>query len=84
MNMTYKNQITSIIMCKNAVVTGGFIATKETRNTGKKGFIQIVDTKTGKVTFKQEYDARLAFNGLAVNDGNIVAAFNDGSVMLLK
>jgi outer membrane protein assembly factor BamB len=84
MNLTYKYQTTSLIMCKNVVVGGGFIANKESRNTGKKGFIQILDTATGKVTFKQEYDAQLAFNGLAVDNGQIVATFNDGSVVLMK
>lgn len=84
MDMKVEYQNTSIVVCENAVVSGGRIIGKDTRNTGKKGFIQILDIATGKVTLKKKFDAELAFNGLAVDNGQIVATFNDGFMMLMK
>ncbi len=73
-------QTTSIILCNNSIVYGGEIIEKGE----KKGYIRIVDCNEGKLTWENTYDAQLAFNGLAVEQGMIVASFDDGSVVMLK
>lgn len=73
-------QNTSIVVCSNTIVQGGEIIDKGE----KKGYIRILDFNEGKVAWEKTYDAQLAFNGLAVDQGMIVASFDDGSVVLLK
>jgi len=73
-------QITSLIICNNVVVIGGAII-----DSGKpQGFVQAVDIDSGKPVWDKTFGAKLAFNGLAIDGGKIVASFDDGSVTCLK
>ena len=71
---------TSLVMCKNAVVQGGSIIDRD----GPKGFVRAVGIEDGKELWKQTFDVELAFNGLAVDGGDIIASFDDGTVAKLK
>lgn len=50
----------------------------------QKGFIRAIDLTSGETTWEKTYGSELAFNGLAVDQGEIIASFNDGSVVKLK
>ncbi len=50
----------------------------------QKGFIRAIDLKSGEIAWEKTYASELAFNGLAVDNGEIIASFNDGSVVKLK
>jgi len=43
-----------------------------------------VGIEDGKELWKQTFDAELAFNGLAVDRGEIFASLDDGAIALLK
>ncbi|MDP6635488.1 MAG: PQQ-binding-like beta-propeller repeat protein [Phycisphaerae bacterium] len=73
-------QVTSLIICNNVVVIGGAIT-----DQGKlKGFVQAIGVESGKVVWDKTFGAKLAFNGLAIDGGKIIASFDDGSVACLK
>jgi len=73
-------QVTSLIVCNNMVVIGGAITAE-----GKaKGFVQAIGIDSGKPVWDKTYGSKLAFNGLAVDGGKIIASFDDGSVTCLK
>ncbi len=71
---------TSLVMCRNAVLLGGAIVDQG----GQKGFVMAVGIEDGKELWKQTFDAELAFNGLAVDRGEIFASLDDGAIALLK
>ena len=73
-------QVTSLIICNNVVVIGGAITGEGT----KKGFVQAIGIDSGKPVWDKTYASRLAFNGLAIDGGRIIASFDDGSVTCLK
>jgi len=74
-------QVTSLIICNNAVLIGGAI----TDQTAKpQGFVQAFEIETGKPMWDRTFPAKLAFNGLAIDGGKIIASFDDGSVTVLK
>ncbi|MCP4374741.1 MAG: PQQ-binding-like beta-propeller repeat protein [bacterium] len=73
-------QVTSLIICNNVVMIGGAI-TGEGKN---KGFVQAISIKDGKPVWDKMYGSRLAFNGLAIDGGSVIASFDDGSVTCLK
>ncbi len=74
------NQATSLILCKNLLLQGGSLIDQG----DKKGFIRAIDLKSGEIAWEKTYASELAFNGLAVDQGEIIASFNDGSVVKLK
>ncbi len=73
-------QGTALVVCNNLLVQGGALIDRG----DQKGFIRAVDLKTGKLAWEKTYSSQLAFNGLAVDQGQIIAAFDDGSVVKLK
>jgi outer membrane protein assembly factor BamB len=73
-------QATSLVMCGNAVVVGGAIIDQG----GDKGFVSAVSIEDGKELWKHMFAQELAFNGLAVDGGEIVVSLADGSVAVLK
>jgi outer membrane protein assembly factor BamB len=73
-------QVTSLVVCKNAVVLGGAIVDKEEA----KGFVQAVSLEDGAPVWDKTFKAKLSFNGLAVEGGQVIATFSDGTVVLLK
>ena len=74
-------QVTSIVVCNNAVIVGGGI---HDQADADKGYIRAVSLEDGKELWIQKFNVELAFNGLAVAGGEIVATFDDGSVAKLK
>ena len=74
-------QVTSLVICNNVVVIGGAITGEEGKT---QGFVQLIDLESGKPVCDKTFDSKLAFNGLAVDNGRIMASFDDGSVACLK
>ncbi|MFT4690632.1 MAG: outer membrane protein assembly factor BamB [Limisphaerales bacterium] len=74
------SQGTSLILCENMLLQGGSLIDQG----DQKGFVRAIDLKTGKVAWEKTYASQLAFNGLAVDRGEIIASFNDGSVVKIK
>jgi len=74
------SQGTSLILCDNMLLQGGSLIDQG----DKKGFVRAIDLKSGKIAWEKTYGSQLAFNGLAVDRGEIIASFNDGSVVKLK
>ena len=74
------SQGTSLILCQNMLLQGGALIDQGDR----KGFVRAIDLKTGKIAWEKTYPSQLAFNGLAVDRGEIIASFDDGSVVKLK
>jgi len=73
-------QVTSLVICNNAVVLGGALM-----GQGKtQGFVRAIGIESGKPVWDKTFDSKLAFNGLAVDNGRIMASFDDGSVTCLK
>ena len=73
-------QVTSLVICNNVVVLGGMLA-----GQGKtQGFVQAIGIESGKPAWDKTFGSKLAFNGLAVDNGRIMASFDDGSVACLK
>jgi outer membrane protein assembly factor BamB len=73
-------QVTSLVICNNVVVIGGMIDSE----SKPQGFVQAISIDTGKAVWDKTFPAKLAFNGLAIDDGKIIASFDDGSVTCLK
>ena len=73
-------QVTSLVICNNVVVLGGALM-----GQGKtQGFVQAIGIESGKPIWDKTFASKLAFNGLAVESGRIIASFDDGSVTCLK
>ena len=73
-------QVTSLIICNNVVVIGGALT-----GEGKTGgFVQAIGIDSGKPVWDKTFKSKLAFNGLAIDGGRIMAAFDDGSITCLK
>ena len=49
-----------------------------------KGFVQAVSLADTTLAWDMTFDAKLAFNGLAVDGNGIVVSFDDGTVACLK
>ena len=73
-------QVTSLVLCKNLLVQGGAILDQERDH----GFVRAISLDDGRVVWEKTFAAKLAFNGLAVDDSGIIASFDDGSVACLK
>lgn len=73
-------QGTSLVLCGNMALEGGSLIDQG----DEKGFVRAVNLETGKIAWEKRYPSQLAFNGLAVDRGEIIASFNDGSVVKLK
>jgi len=73
-------QVTSLVICNNVVVIGGALAGADQT----RGFVQAIALDSGKPVWDKTFDSRLAFNGLAIDNGRIMASFDDGSVVCLK
>ena len=73
-------QATSLVICNNLLIQGGAILDEE----GKGGFIRAFGLEDGKPVWEKTFDAKLAFNGLAVDTCGIIASFDDGRVICLK
>jgi len=79
-NVQSNYQVTSMILCNNVLLLGGAV-----RDTDEgKGFVQAVSLDTSKTVWEHSFDSKLAFNGLAVDNGQIIASFDDGSVACIK
>ncbi len=74
------SQGTSLVLCDNMAIQGGSLIDQGEN----KGFVRAIDLKSGEIVWEKAYPSQLAFNGLAVDNGQVVAAFNDGSVVKLK
>ena len=77
--------ITSLVLCQNMVVVGGLIS----GDSGETGFVMGLDITDPKNNHLEEswthsFASKLAFNGLAVDGGEVVASFQDGSVVKIK
>ena len=88
-------QVTSLVICNNVVVIGGMLAGGTAlpgcaAQAGKpvppaaRGFVQAIAIDSGKAVWDKTFPSKLAFNGLAVDGGKIMASFDDGSVVCLK
>ena len=73
-------QATSLVICNNLLIQGGAILDEE----GKGGFIRAFGLEDGNPVWEKTFDAKLAFNGLAVDTCGIIASFDDGRVICLK
>jgi hypothetical protein len=73
-------QGTSLVLCNNVLIQGGAILDQE----NDRGFIRAISLDDGQVVWEQKFAAKLAFNGLAVDDCGIIATFDDGTVACLK
>ena len=73
-------QTTSLVICNNVLIQGGAILDQERQ----RGFIRGVGLEDGQVVWEKKFDAKLAFNGLAVDTRGIIASFDDGTVACLK
>jgi outer membrane protein assembly factor BamB len=71
-------QATSVIICGNAIVIGGGIY--NAGSSAPKGFIQVYPLDKAQKIAEQVFDSPLAYNGLAMANGNIYAAYDDGSL----
>ena len=73
-------QATSLVICNNLLIQGGAILDQEE----KHGFIRAIGLEDAKPVWEKTFDAKLAFNGLAVDTCGIIASFDDGTVACLK
>jgi outer membrane protein assembly factor BamB len=73
-------QATSLVICNNLLIQGGAILDQNE----KHGFIRAIGLEDGKPVWEKTFDAKLAFNGLAVDTCGIIASFDDGTVACLK
>jgi len=73
-------QPTSLVLCNNVLLQGGAILDQENDH----GFIRAISLEDCQVVWEQKFRSRLAFNGLAVDRGSILASFDDGTVACLK
>ncbi len=73
-------QATSLVICNNVLIQGGAILDQDPGH----GFIRAIGLEDGRVVWEKTFDAKLAFNGLAVDSGGIIASFEDGTVARLK
>jgi len=73
-------QGTSLVLCNNVLIQGGAILDQEKEH----GFIRAISLEDGQVVWEQMFDAKLAFNGLAVDACGIIASLDDGTVACLK
>ncbi|MFH1266864.1 MAG: hypothetical protein ABIK89_14135, partial [Planctomycetota bacterium] len=73
-------QATSLVLCNNVLLQGGAILDQEREH----GFIRAIGLEDGQVVWEKKFDAKLAFNGLAVDTCGIIASFDDGTVACLK
>jgi len=73
-------QATALVVCSNAVLQAGSIMDQGDR----KGFIRAVGIADGAELWRQTFEKELAFNGLAVDRGEIIACFDDGTVTMLR
>jgi outer membrane protein assembly factor BamB len=73
-------QGTSLVLCNNVLIQGGAILDQDQEH----GFIRAISLEDGQVVWEEIFDAKLAFNGLAVDTCGIIASFDDGTVVCLK
>ncbi len=73
-------QATSLAICNNLLIQGGAILDQQKQ----RGFIRAIGLEDGQVVWERKFDAKLAFNGLAVDTCGIIASFDDGTVACLK
>jgi outer membrane protein assembly factor BamB len=78
-NVPKGHQVTSVVVCPNAVVIGGGAFEKETR----KGFVKVLSLDKGTVLAEHTFDAPVAYSAVAVAGGRIYATLADGSVVCL-
>jgi outer membrane protein assembly factor BamB len=74
-------QATAVIVCGNAVVVGGGIYKKDTKEEG--GFVRVLSLNEGTQIAERTLTAPLAYNGAAVAGGRVYATFDDGSMLCL-
>jgi len=75
-------QVTSLVLCSNAVVTAGGIY--DEKEEGKnRGFVCVMSRNTGEKTAEYVFAAPVVYSSIAVLDKRICAALEDSSVCLL-
>ncbi len=77
-------QITSLVVCSNAVVaSGGVYSRAEDGAVTARGFVVVLSRETGETVADHELPAPVAYNGLAALETQICVALTDSSVVLL-
>lgn len=75
-------QVTSLVVCTNAIVAGGGIY-GEGDNAKESGFVTVLSRDQGETLVEHAFDAPVVYNGVAVLDKKVCAALTDSSVCLL-
>jgi len=75
-------QITSAVICPNAVVIGGGLYPPDSK-TAKKGFVRVLSPDKGTQLAEITFDVPLTYDGLAVAGGKIYITLTDGSAACL-
>jgi hypothetical protein len=68
------------VLCNDLLIPGGAILDQEKEH----GFIRAIGLEDGQIVWEKKFDAKLAFNGLAVDTCGIIASFDDGTVACLR
>ena len=71
-------QVTTVVVCKNAVVVGGGLYSSEKESPG---FIRVLSRDKGELLSQLRLGAAVVYDGIAVTDGQIVASLADGTVV---
>lgn len=72
--------VTSLVLCKNAVLAGGTIS----KDGKDEVVIQAFNLKTGKPIWEKKLDGTLAFNGLVAAPGEVLVSLDSGKLVCLK
>ena len=74
-------QVTSAVLCPNAVVLGGGLYPEKSK--ASRGFVRVLSRDKKELLSEQTFDSPLTYDGLAVAGGNIYATFADGTAACL-
>jgi len=75
-------QVTSLVVCSNAVVAGG--GTYDAEDPAKTaGYVIVVSRETGKTMVEHKLAAPVVFGGIAALEKRLCVALADSSVCLL-
>jgi hypothetical protein len=73
-------QVTSVVVCRNAVVIGGGVYGD---GEAARGFVRVLSSDKGETKAEYHSGAPLAYNGVVVAGGRIYATFADGTAACL-
>ena len=74
-------QVTSLVICPNAVAIAGGIYPKEGE---PKGFVRLLDPTNGNLLTEQVLASPAAYEAIAVSSGRILVPLQDGSLVCLS